>query len=71
MGKAIVAGVGPIEGLGASLCTRFAEEGLHVIASGRTQSKLEKVVQRIESEGGSAEALSLITHLTLPTNREV
>ena len=56
MGKAIVAGVGPIEGLGASLCVRFAEEGLHVIASGRTQSKLEKVVQRIESEGGSAEA---------------
>ena len=56
MGKVIVAGVGPIEGLGASLCVRFAEEGLHVIASGRTQSKLEKVVQRIESEGGSAEA---------------
>ena len=41
MGKAIVAGVGPIEGLGASLCVRFAEEGLHVIASGRTQSKLK------------------------------
>ena len=36
MKTAIVSGVGPLEGLGAQLCLRFARLGLHVLASGRT-----------------------------------
>ena len=38
MDTAIVSGVGPLEGIGARLCLRFAKLGLHVFAAGRTQS---------------------------------
>ena len=57
MKKAIVSGVGPIEGLGAQLCIRFATKGLHVLVAGRTQAKLDAVVSNIEANGGSAEAV--------------
>ena len=57
MKKAIVSGVGPLEGLGAQLCIRFATKGLHVLIAGRTQSKLDSVVAVIEASGGSAEAV--------------
>ena len=33
MKTAIVSGVGPLEGLGAQLCVRFAGLGLHVLLS--------------------------------------
>jgi NAD(P)-dependent dehydrogenase (short-subunit alcohol dehydrogenase family) len=56
MRKAIVIGVGPDRGLGAQLCKRFASEGLHVIAAGRTQASLDAVVAGIRTGGGSAEA---------------
>jgi len=51
---ALVFGVGPIEGLGAALCRRFAQEGLNTIAVGRTEASLQKVVSAIEAEGGRA-----------------
>ena len=57
MKKAIVSGVGPIEGLGAQLCIRFASKGLHVLVAGRTQKKLDSVVAVIVASGGSAEAV--------------
>jgi len=57
MKKAIVSGVGPIEGLGAQLCIRFAAKGLHVLVAGRTLTKLEGVVAAIKANGGSAEAV--------------
>ena len=57
MPSAVIIGVGPVEGLGAQLCRRFAQLGLDVIVAGRTASKLEKVVTLIESEGGKAHAL--------------
>lgn len=53
----IVQGVGPLAGLGATLCRRFAREGLHVIVAGRTQEKLEAVAAAIVAEGGSALAI--------------
>jgi len=56
MHKAIVIGVGPDRGLGAQLCKRFAHEGLHVIAAGRTQDSLDAVAADIRTSGGSAEA---------------
>ena len=52
---AVVVGVGAERGLGAALCRRFAAEGCHVLAAGRTADKLEQVVRTIRSAGGSAE----------------
>jgi NAD(P)-dependent dehydrogenase (short-subunit alcohol dehydrogenase family) len=57
MQTAIVIGVGPDRGLGAQLCKRFAAEGLHVLAAGRTQSALDAVAADIESDGGRATAV--------------
>mgnify|MGYP003388392881 CR=1 FL=1 len=54
MKSTIVIGVGPIDGLGAQLCRRFAASGLHVQVAGRSASKLDEVVALIESEGGKA-----------------
>ena len=57
MKKAVISGVGPIEGLGAQLCIRFASKGLHVFVAGRTQAKLDAVVSAIKANGGNAEAV--------------
>ena len=57
MATALISGVGPVEGLGAQLCIRFAALGLHVIAGGRTPEKLEAVVEIIRSDGGTAEGV--------------
>ena len=57
MRTAIVSGVGPLEGLGAQLCLRFASLGLHVLAAGRTESKLQAVVDAIKAAGGSSQAV--------------
>ncbi|MDE1994919.1 MAG: SDR family NAD(P)-dependent oxidoreductase [Rhizobiaceae bacterium] len=54
--SAIVVGVGAEEGLGAALCRRFAAEGYHAIAVGRTLEKVAKVADAIKVSGGSAEA---------------
>lgn len=57
MKTAVISGVGPVAGLGAQLCIRFANEGLHILLAGRTQEKLDAVVDVIKSHGGSAEAI--------------
>lgn len=54
MQSAIIIGVGPLDGLGAQLCCRFAEMGMHVYVAGRTESKIKEVVAHIEAAGGSA-----------------
>ena len=51
---AVVIGVGPVQGLGAQLCRRFAGLGLHVFVAGRTREKLDKVVSMIEADGNRA-----------------
>lgn len=61
MKSAVIAGVGPLDGLGAALCQRFASCGLHVYVAGRSPDKLERVVAEIESEGGSASPVSCDT----------
>lgn len=55
--KALVVGVGPELGLGGALCKRFAREGCHVFAAGRTKSQLESVVAAIAAEGGLGTAI--------------
>jgi len=56
-GIAIVVGVGAVEGLGARLCERFAREGLHVLAAGRTRERLDELVAKIGAAGGAATAV--------------
>lgn len=50
----IVVGVGPPAGLGGALCRRFARQGLHVFAAGRTAAQLAAVVDEITHSGGVA-----------------
>ena len=68
MKTAIVSGVGPLDGLGAQLCVRFARLGLHVLVAGRTQAKLDAVVDAIGGAGGSAQAV--IADATVETDTE-
>jgi NAD(P)-dependent dehydrogenase (short-subunit alcohol dehydrogenase family) len=51
---AIVIGVGPSRGLGGALSRRFAREGLHVFAAGRTAERVEAVAAEIGRDGGTA-----------------
>lgn len=51
--SAIVAGVGPVRGLGAALAGCFAEKGLHVFIAGRSAEKLNAVAQSIQQSGGA------------------
>ena len=62
-GSAIVVGVGPERGLGAALATYFAEKGLHVFIVGRSEEKLNHVVQLIQKVGGTA--TSIIADVTV------
>lgn len=57
-GVAIVIGVGAESGLGARLCRRFAREGLHVLAAGRTANRVEALAQAIRADGGKATGVS-------------
>ena len=43
MDKAIVLGVGPVDGLGGQLAVRFAASGHHVFVAGRTQASLDEL----------------------------
>jgi len=57
MDIAVISGVGPERGLGGQLALRFAQENMHVLVSGRTQSKLDFIVNMIKDQGGSAESV--------------
>lgn len=52
--SAVIIGVGPEKGLGASLAKCFAAKGLHVFIAGRSDDKLQRVASVIQSRGGSA-----------------
>jgi NAD(P)-dependent dehydrogenase (short-subunit alcohol dehydrogenase family) len=56
-GSAIVTGVGPERGLGATLASYFAEKGLHVYVVGGSEDKLHKIADKIVQHGGSATAV--------------
>lgn len=61
MAKAVVVGVGGEPGLGAALCQRFASEGYHVLAAGRTLARLEPITEKIEQSGGRASPVQVDT----------
>jgi len=51
--SAVVLGVGPERGLGATLAKHFANKGFHVFIAGRSEDKLNKVAHSIISNGGA------------------
>lgn len=55
--KALILGVGAERGIGGAASRRFAREGYHVLVAGRTAAKIDKVVETIGKDGGSATAL--------------
>ncbi len=52
--SAVIIGVGPEKGLGASLAKCFAANGLHVFLAGRSEVKLRTIAENINNLGGSA-----------------
>jgi NAD(P)-dependent dehydrogenase (short-subunit alcohol dehydrogenase family) len=55
---AIVTGAG--QGIGAAIAAGYAREGARVVITGRTQSKIDEVAQRIRASGGEALALAAL-----------
>ncbi|MDR2857810.1 MAG: SDR family oxidoreductase [Novosphingobium sp.] len=55
---AIVTGAG--QGIGEAIAVGYAGEGARVIVTGRTRSKLDEVVAKIEAAGGTAIALEAL-----------
>lgn len=53
----LIMGAGAVAGVGGALAQKFAARGFHVIVAGRTQSKLDGIVESVISGGGSAEAV--------------
>ena len=54
---ALILGVGAEDGIGGALCKRAARDGNHVVAVGRTDEKLKKIVEAIKDTGGDASRL--------------
>ncbi|WP_305908534.1 SDR family NAD(P)-dependent oxidoreductase [Methylomarinum sp. Ch1-1] len=52
--SAVIIGVGPERGLGATLAKHFAAKGLHVFIAGRSEEKLQTVADSIMASGGQA-----------------
>ena len=51
--SAVIIGVGPEQGLGATLARCFSGNGLHVFIAGRSEDKLHQVANIIKQSGGS------------------
>ena len=64
----LVLGVGASNGVGGALSRKFASEGHHVVAAGRTQEKVEALAEEIKAAGGSAEGFR--TDVTLPADQD-
>ena len=54
MKKALVIGVGPLNGLGGQLCRKIANNNFEVFVAGRTRSSLDNVVNTILNDGNKA-----------------
>ncbi len=58
---AVVVGVGESRGLGAAIARRTAREGMHTFIAGRTERRLESIVDEIKDQGGKATAIATDT----------
>ncbi len=54
MKKALVIGVGPLNGLGGQLCRKIAQNSFEVFVAGRTKRSLDDVVNTISKDGNKA-----------------
>ncbi len=61
---AVVVGAGESRGLGAAIARRTAREGMHTFIAGRTEARLESLVEEIEADGGKA--VAVVTDTTRP-----
>ena len=59
MKKALVIGVGPLNGLGGQLCRKIAKNNFEVFVAGRTKLSLDNVVNTILNDGNKATPLEL------------
>ncbi|HEX8058627.1 MAG TPA: SDR family oxidoreductase [Novosphingobium sp.] len=70
---AIVTGAG--QGIGEAIAVAYAAEGAKVIVTGRTKSKLDEVVGKIETAGGTALAIEALAgnkeHAVLTVDRAI
>ena len=57
MKKALVVGVGPLNGLGAQLCKKIAQNNFEVFVAGRTEASINEVVKSIHEEGNKAKSI--------------
>lgn len=57
MKKALVVGVGPLNGLGAQLCKKIAQNNFEVYVAGRTENSINKVVKSINKDGNKAKPI--------------
>ena len=55
----IVLGAGASQGVGGALGRKFAQQGHHVIMTGRTAAKVEKLAEEISAAGGSSESFQV------------
>lgn len=55
--KALIIGAGAERGLGSALAIKFAHNGHQVFVVGRTQEKLDQLVDKIKGTGGNAVAI--------------
>jgi NADP-dependent 3-hydroxy acid dehydrogenase YdfG len=55
--KALVVGVGPLNGLGAQLCKKIAQNNFEVFVAGRTEASINEVVKSIHEEGNKAKSI--------------
>ena len=64
--KALVLGVGPLNGLGAAIARRFVCEGHHVFIAGRTESQLNDVADALRAEGSkpNSEVTPIVANAT-------
>ena len=51
--SAVIIGVGPLQGLGATLAKCFSSKGLSVFIAGRSEDKLSIVAESIRQQGGA------------------
>lgn len=61
----IVFGVGAEQGIGAAVCRRFAQAPYKLYVVGRTENKVQRVVQHINQQGGHA-----VAHIIDAENRD-
>ena len=57
MKKALVIGVGPLNGLGGQLCKKIAKNNFEVFVAGRTKNSIDKVVDSIVQDGNKAKPI--------------